>query len=279
MTGTIPSLPGIPTVPGFGDDNASAFSPEDIAGLLYWFDTSVAGSLWQDEAGTTPAVADAAILARWDDQSGNNYHLTSPSTSGGGANNVPTLRTNIINGKPIIRMDGTDDFLMKPSGVVIGGSEITVIVVAKRVAFINNNEGLMSLAGTGVTDFGNATGLAVGASDTTDLQDARGSVDLSLGSHPGNGVPFIYITRLDGVEQQCWTNNAASTPVANAGTVGTFNVTRLIIGFRYAGGGGSLSNPNRYDYAEILAYDHALSAPDRIALQSYLADKYAITLS
>jgi hypothetical protein len=62
------------------------------------------GNVWQDEAGTTPAVNDGDPVARLDDLSGNGNHLTVETTS-----RRPAFK--ISGGKYWLEFDGTDDEL------------------------------------------------------------------------------------------------------------------------------------------------------------------------
>jgi lysophospholipase L1-like esterase len=66
-----------------------------IPGLKAYYKADA--GLWQDTAGTTPAVANADPVGRWDDQSGNGYHLTQAT-----AGNRPTLATNRFKGLPAV---------------------------------------------------------------------------------------------------------------------------------------------------------------------------------
>ena len=78
-------------------------APSDITGLTAWIDSK--GSLWQDISRTTPASADGDPIGGITDASGNSVHA-SQGTSG----SRPTRQTD-ANGVPVIRMDGTDDYL------------------------------------------------------------------------------------------------------------------------------------------------------------------------
>lgn len=71
-------------------------------------------TLWlKADAGTfttsamsTPATADGDRVGGWQDQSGNGRHATQATGAARG-----TLKTNIQNGLPVVRLDGSDDFL------------------------------------------------------------------------------------------------------------------------------------------------------------------------
>jgi hypothetical protein len=236
-------------------------------------DSSDATTLFQDEAGTVPAVADTDPVGRWNDKSDNGWHLLSPDgVAGGNDTNRPALRTNIVNSLPVIRMNGTISF-MRNSTVSIVGEELTIFIVSRRVAFVDANEALLSLASTGVDDFSNVEGTVVGHSVTAnDVSDSRDDAVLSDLVHPANGTPFVYTSKYDGANQTGYLNGVAGTPAASTGA---FSSERISIGFRNSV--ASISNPNNRDYLEIIIYLAALSDADREDVETYLFEKYAIT--
>jgi WD40 repeat protein len=72
----------------------SEFNPSELAGLKLWLD---AGMINQ---------SDGSSVVVWNDKSGNNANFSVNATT-----NQPTFQTNEINSKPVIRFDGTDDYL------------------------------------------------------------------------------------------------------------------------------------------------------------------------
>jgi hypothetical protein len=124
------------------------FSPTDIAGCKLWL--AADGTLWQDSARTTPATADGDPVGAWDDASGGGNHATQAT-----AGFRPLLKTAIVNSKPVIRFDGTDDFL---SAAIAADASVTAFFVAKKnsgasasraVAFWGSNAELYVNAGDG----------------------------------------------------------------------------------------------------------------------------------
>lgn len=262
--------------PIIGGSDSSPFSPDQIAGLQVWFDASDLSTLWQNEAGTTPAVADNDPIGRWSDKSSNLWFLTSPNAlPGGDPTNRPSLQTNEINGFSVVRMNGVNSFLRRVSSLAITGSSVTVFVVSKRIAFVDANEAILSLAASGVGDNDNdnsaVIGLSPGVPNATVLFDHRNEVDLTALSHPANGVPFIYTSKYNGTNQTGYINGVAGIPI---GSSNNFNSIRLCIGFRNTD--VSIDRPNNRDYAEILIYNSALSNTNRQAVETYLTDKWAI---
>ncbi len=90
---------------------STLFSGDDYAANVLAYNPTAfydveASQLWQDSARTTVAGADADVVGAWDDLSGNDHHIIQATTA-----NKPTLRLNVLNSRPIIRFDGTDDSL------------------------------------------------------------------------------------------------------------------------------------------------------------------------
>ncbi|OFX27941.1 MAG: hypothetical protein A2033_10080 [Bacteroidetes bacterium GWA2_31_9] len=74
--------------------------------------SSLDNRLWlKSDVGTSTTVDDD-LLIQWDDQSGNNRHATIPVGI-----NQPKYKSGIINGKPIVRFDGTNDFMNLDAGI------------------------------------------------------------------------------------------------------------------------------------------------------------------
>lgn len=118
----------------------AAFSPDDIAGLVAWFTPDF--GTYSDSGLTTPVSADGSAVGGWDNQATGVTDATQ-----GTAGSRPTLKTNIQNGLPILRCDGSDDFLgvttyttsamtllavFKGENMMFGGSAANEYVWAKN---------------------------------------------------------------------------------------------------------------------------------------------------
>src|SRR5262245_37132262 len=73
---------------------SKAFTPADVSGLVVWLRADALGLNDGDPVGT------------WTDGSGNGRDLTQATAA-----KKPTYKTNIVNGKPVVRFDGVDDRL------------------------------------------------------------------------------------------------------------------------------------------------------------------------
>lgn len=95
------------------------FLPSDIAGLKLWL-----------KADAITGLADGASVATWADSSGNGNDATQ-STAG----SQPLYKTGSVNGLPVVRFDGADDWMSTPSIAAI--TDWTVFVVAKNALTTN----------------------------------------------------------------------------------------------------------------------------------------------
>lgn len=95
------------------------FSPSDISGMVAWYK---ADSL---------ALSDGDAVGSWADSSPNGNHVTQAT-----AGKKPTFKTNILNGKPVVRFDG-EDFLQIATLSPSVSQPTTIYCVAKDRTGIN----------------------------------------------------------------------------------------------------------------------------------------------
>lgn len=111
----------------FNASGARVSSPSDIAGL----------ELWLDALEECRGVADGTATAQWDDQSGNARHATQATGSA-----QPTCQTaagDLVNGKPVLDFDGSDDEMdVADNAVFDGDASLTIFVVAAQDALTIN---------------------------------------------------------------------------------------------------------------------------------------------
>lgn len=81
--------------------------PRSIPGLTLWLDASDASTLFQDSAGTTPAIANGDPVGMWADKSGSGNHATVTVE-----NKRPHLE--LVEGVSQLVWDGEDDALTTP---------------------------------------------------------------------------------------------------------------------------------------------------------------------
>ena len=186
--------------------------------------------------------------------------------------NAPKLIANALNGKPVLRFDGNDDYLSIPDTAGLSITEdLTTFFVVKfddfstyRAVWAKTNNNLpgptdfYTLPGSGIPQVyrGDGTGAGLAAFPST--------VALTAGS---------YITAGFGMEGATCTHLVAGQ-VTSSGTLNVAEAdsdTPLLIGTR-----GDLFTKMKGDIAEILIYDRALTAAERTSVAVYLGQKYGI---
>ncbi len=208
---------------------------------------------WYD-ADAIEGLIDDDTVATWEDISANSYDATQSTES-----LKPLYKTSIINGKPVIRFDGTDDVLS--IGSLDAFTELTVVVVYK------NNSVAATFGGIIGTD-GNSDGFQVVRQDSTQVLHMPGFAGHAT---PSSTIlvstPYIVSSIYTGASAAIWVNGVDKGSTANSGTVSagtTYNIGRT----------NSASRTLNGDIAEILVFDYALSVSQREDLETYLNNKY-----
>lgn len=208
---------------------ATPFAPTDIAGLTLWLNADAIVGLVNDDP-----------VATWEDESGNN----DDATQGTGANQ-PTYKTNIVNGLPVVRFDGGNDYLQTTS---LTAQTLFIVCNHGDGATFSNYRRLIQPTAAAFHYYGdNGTGnYAIGAGITGGNFRVNGAATMSAGT--------LSAFRVVGIE-------------ADAAATDTYPIGISIGGF---------SQHLLGDIAEIVAYSGVLSGGDRILVETYLMDKYGI---
>jgi hypothetical protein len=194
---------------------------------------------------------DGETVALWPDRS--------PSEIDAGQGVVarrPRLRLGVLNGRPAVEFDGTDDALIGPPGP---GSQMTVFLVARgsprSLLRFQENETDYVVVGDANGQFAvsNQGALPLGLTDNRwHIITARLAVGQSGGLH----------TWLDGVTQG----------VTDASSNG-LGQTTLYLGAKYDG-----TEAFQGALAEVISYSRALSLLERQRVEQYLASRYNLPL-
>jgi hypothetical protein len=233
-----------------GGGGSAPFSPLTIPGLTLWLDASDASTLFQNDAGTTPAVADGAVVGYWGDKSGSGEHATQATTG-----NKPILKTGIQNGKNVIRFDGTDDNLIN---VALSVSQPDTIFLVVSIETGDIYEIVLDSSGPPNRQYMGKT--AVGGAYYMGADTEVFATAITAGCKI---IRFVF-------------NGASSAAFANAvsvvtGNAGTQSLAGLTVGRNSAG-----AAPFGGDISEILVYSGLLSASSIAAVEAYLNAKWAV---
>ena len=225
-------------------------NPDTIPDLYLWLPAD--GTLWQDDARTVPVTTNFDPVGAWDDESGNDRHITQ---SNGGTK--PIWETNIINGLPAVEFDG------KEISRTMNGGSTTTWFIAFQAASVNvnnmwdtapNQGGTLrntdGLNGVGI-DWQNNDPLLIAALDDTDFHVLSFTTTI-----PNRTI----VAKLDG-------NVAGSNSSTNDAPVSWIDFTL-----------GSVNHISFADavIAEVIIYDVILSNSDIQAVEEYLMDKYGL---
>lgn len=214
--------------------------PSQVAGLQLWLKADAL------------ALADGNAVSSWTDSSANTLHAVQATGA-----KQPTYKTNIVNGKPVVRFDGGDTLFSPAFGAALTVDWATILVCQLTLSGISANQYIIS--SQDVADHG--------------LLYARSS-DKSYAMYNGSPV--------GGTQTDAWAvivaiyNGASSSIRVNATTVsgnaGSDNLPRVGVG----------SNRDVGDYftgdiAEVLVYDPAPSAGELAQVRLGLGAKYGIS--
>ena len=210
------------------------------------------------DASAITGLNDNDLIAQWNDLSGLNNHATQATET-----NKPKYKTNIVNGLPVVRFDGIDNFFtlgdINPTGNLAGATWIfvlnrrgaghnfeTVIRRNKALQFdLNRPEPFVRFYISLSNTFYNAT---------DDVQDTDKFVNY-IAVYDGSALRLYK----DGFEVGSNTDLSGNLDVGDGD---------LLIGSAV---GVNFINA---DIAEILIYSVALSAADRASVEQYLGEKW-----
>jgi hypothetical protein len=220
-----------------------------------------------------------AALASWP-----NWGGVTGSAGQATASQKPTYQAAVLNGRSVVRFDGSDDFmdLISTSVVnVLNSSSKTFFLVAKTSSTGSGNRWVFSLQeasanGTAGQLFGFGVDYSTNKYQSTYWSSTSNTGWLNPTPYT-NTATFHLITmvvassgivtlRIDGVQHVRATNS--STP-ANAGA-------HLILGSAYSGG---VSEPMASDIAELLIYETSLTGSEVAQVEGQLAERYGLTLN
>ena len=224
---------------------------------------SLSPALWL-KADAITGLSDDAYIASWADSSGNNRN----ATQAGADSLKPKYRTNVLNGQPVVRYDGSDYLdvaitLAQPFTVVLvgatRGNSKPPEIDAGLSDYFFDAQGSASRV-TIARNWNATNGNEYAAFSGTALLFTDAAIDDAY---------VIWTATFAGASGVLRTNGTQRA----AGNIGTNNLASLRIGARY-----TASNFLVGDIAEIIVVA-SLSDANRAALEQYAAAKYAITIA
>lgn len=219
-----------------GQGGLSTFNKNSVPGLRFWV---------KSDAGITKDAGN--LVSNWNDQSDSGWHLAQAT-----AGSKPLYVDNVINGLPVIRFDGSSDYMNNVSLAINQPS--TTFMVGNYIV-VDATEDISMSCGT----------------NSIVMNTAGGKFDTYAGTHIGTYVAdtnkHIWIAVHNGASSKIITDQTTTT-----GNAGTANMAQIMIGW-YTAGGAYYANIN---IGEILIYNSALSSTNMATVSAYLNNKWAI---
>jgi hypothetical protein len=244
---------GVQTIRKVGGGGAAPFSPTDLSGLSLWL---------KADAGVTTSGSN---VTAWADQSGNGNNATTIEGL------EPTLVSNTLNSKPVLRFNGTGKKMFLSSS--IGGTAYTIVIVCKNNDNVNGSMFLWSTDENFGKYIASITSESYNASARNKFilseLDAGGGGEESVIAWSSTAVNNNYFigTAIQNGGGKAYSNGSGGTD--SLGTFGAENNFDLIGGYGF---GYELDG----DVAEIISYNRAVTTPERQQVEAYLNTKYAI---
>lgn len=224
------------------------FHPNYIDGLTVWLDPEYIASTYSD----------GQAIPIWSDRSGYAYNAQQGTVS-----RQPLLKTNQINGRPVVRFDGSDDF-MDIDGPSIDRQNCTVFVVFKPTSASNSSRTLLAM-----TDGDTSVRYAgIGGSGVQQNAMWTAEEDTVLTTTVDSPNEWAFFSILGTPEYlQVWKNGTFSG-FANHTNPGTEDTT-LRLGNYFSG-----SVYFQGDVAEIVIFNRKLTDEERTDMELYFRYRY-----
>ena len=226
--------------------------------------------LWLKADDGTGQTVDGSAVSTWSDKSGYGYDISQATGS-----KQPLYKTGILNGQPVVRFDGTDDFYEVSTSALSGATAATgiAVVTGTETAGGDYRTGGIWTFGSFSTNFTHWSGSGTMNGDVLDnfcSSTARPVVT----QNALNNQTYIYSISHTGTNLVTHLNGTSQSTMAG----GSFGVRNPPLIARTTDSGGS----GRYfegDIAEIAIFDVVLNAAQRVLIENYLSAKYDVAIS
>jgi hypothetical protein len=228
--------------------------------------------LWlrADSAVTTVNLNGNPVVSSWQDASPQSNHATQSTPA-----SRPLFVPNALNGRPVIRFDGVNDWLDGNIGTQVGRDRSLFIVYRRNTFFANG--GIFSLRSASGNDWNSADAMALTHGSTN-------SHVVTLAQNPlfYNGTDSVNTYRLLSIIRDTDPVTMRINGIVQQPTQIGPNTSTNTAGYRLgarASNGSQLSLFSNIDVAEVLLYNRGLSNQERLAVEAYLAAKYGLGIS
>lgn len=225
--------------------------------------------LWLDASDPeTFSYSSSNVISQWNDKSGNGRHAIQPTTA-----SQPTRVSNVMNGLPAVRFDGSDDFIYSsPAGTINGSTNFSIFWTFNYRSNTSDYDPFMTPYASGADrgSFHYVNPSRYGAAYPMYTSSTPwGNYDLAAGYQYPAGSFHTMEFHANG-QGNPWTVYRNGT-LEGSGTTGSTHsdLTRLEFGRQ--------SNPSRYsafDIGEVLIYSSVVTPTQAESIRSYLRSKW-----
>lgn len=211
-----------------------------------------AGLLYRARASSL-ALADGAAVASWP------LDVGGLTLTQGTAGSRPAYLAAGLHGRPAVRFDGTDDFLVSSAAMAARAQPVTLAVVY-RPSDVAAQKQLLHLGGVELLE------------DADERPQLWAGSVLQASTAVSSTAGGLVIATVTGASSTLHVNGV----LVAAGDVGSGGITAttLAVGYHPSASGRNFGG----DLYEFLVYDHALSADERSALGSYVRSAYRLAI-
>ncbi len=243
------------------------FLPTNLLSLLAWYDADAITGLSDDDS-----------VATWEDESGNGFDATQTIGS-----LQPTYKTSILNGKPIVRADGFDNFLEIGNKSAFENDNFTIIAAVQR---LDSSSGtIASVQSQGASPTSGVFGFFLG-DDTFQVHMSIGSGTDSFTTIPtflsSEGFFIVTITKA-GINAAVRKNGLQVGASSAMPALIDFATTRTKRTLLFAVNNELFTNDTSVllngDLAEVIFFSNNLSSNEINQVELYLSTKWAIPLA
>jgi len=221
---------------------------------------------WFDAADLNTITESSGDLSQWDDKSGNGHH----ATQGVGADQ-PSFVTDVVNGLPVVRFNGTSDFLDLGSVVISGTTGRTFFLVC-RADNTGTAEAMISLSTSG------ANGGRYDLTGQISLRVVAGFRQFTVSIVDASNYFVLSVWNAASSDVSATEGRRNGTALVQA-SVNTQAIDTQVSGTTRLGENGVSNQFYDGDLSEVIMYDRELSASEIDSVESYLAAKWGITLA
>jgi len=218
---------GVATV---GFTRTSDFTPKTVSGVKLW---------WRADAGVASAAGDY-----WEDQSGAENHGRQVASA-----STPVLVPNAANGLPVMRFDGTLDFMAFTDRMLSSVRTVFMVVKEDATATASVERSALGDSASSSWDF-RGSGTALFGNGSTRVKNGSTFINGTL-------VPSATVVRPK-------TLSVIAVIPTDGATADMFGSRDGVAGYWWG------------DLAELIIYDEVVSPANRLLIESYLKAKYAI---